>query len=261
MTTPGLMEPPADHPPAESPFPPPGIDGHRLFSPERVIAALEVIMCSGFPTQLVVILVLATLGMKMRLPDGSLSGHFVFALTLSDTALLLGLVAFFLRSHRESVRTTLLGWRPPGRELALGILLIPLSFLVVVAVLLIVRLVVPGLHNVPHNPLQDLAQTRVDAVVFALVVMIAGGLREEVQRGFVLHRFEHYLGGRAAGLLIFSAIFGLGHLEQGYDVAFATALLGAFWGAIYLTRRSILGPMVGHAGFNLAMVAKFLTLG
>jgi membrane protease YdiL (CAAX protease family) len=63
------------------------------------------------------------------------------------------------------------------------------------------------------------------------------------------------------GLLLFSTIFGLGHLEQGYDVAIATALLGAFWGAIYLTRRSILGPMVGHAGFNLAMVAKFLTLG
>jgi len=261
ITTPGIMEPPAGDPPAESPFPPPGIDRHRLLPAERIIAALEVIMCSGFPTQLIVILVLSTIGMKMRLPDGSLSGHFVFALTLSDTVLLLGLVAFFLRSHRESVRKTLLGWRPPGRELALGILLIPLSFLVVITVLLIVRLVVPGLHNVPHNPLQDLAQTRVDAVVFALVVMIAGGLREEVQRGFVLHRFEHYLGGRAAGLLIFSAIFGLGHLEQGYDVAIATALLGAFWGAIYLTRRSILGPMVGHAGFNLAMVAKFLTLG
>lgn len=255
------MEPSADDPPAEPPFPAPEIHGHRILPAERIIAALEVIMCSGFPTQLIVILALTTFGMKMRLPDGSLSGHFIFALTLSDTALLLGLVAFFLRSHRESVRETLLGWRPAGRELALGMLLIPLSFLVVIVVLLIVRLVVPGLHNVPHNPLQDLAQTRVDAVVFALVVMIAGGLREEVQRGFVLHRFERYLGGGAVGLLIFSTIFGLGHLEQGYDVAIATALLGAFWGAIYLTRRSILGPMVGHAGFNLAMVAKFLTLG
>ena len=93
------------------------------------------------------------------------------------------------------------------------------------------------------------------------VVMIAGGLREEIQRGFVLHRFEQYLGGGAAGLVVFSTIFGLGHLEQGYDVAVATAILGAFWGAIYLARRSILAPMVGHAGFNLAQVAKFLTLG
>ena len=36
------------------------------------------------------------------------------------------------------------------------------------------------------------------------------------------------------GLVVFSTIFGLGHVEQGYDVAVATAILGAFWGAIYL---------------------------
>ena len=61
------------------------------------------------------------------------------------------------------------------------------------------------------------------------------------------------------GLVVFSALFGLGHLEQGRDVALATAILGAFWGAIFLRRRSIVGPMVGHAGFNLAQVIKFLT--
>jgi membrane protease YdiL (CAAX protease family) len=76
----------------------------------------------------------------------------------------------------------------------------------------------------------------------------------------VLRRFEQYLGGGTAGLVIFSALFGLGHLEQGHDVAVATAILGAFWGAIFLRRRSILGPMIGHAGFNLTQVIKFLTM-
>ena len=112
----------------------------------------------------------------------------------------------------------------------------------------------------PRNPLQDLAHTRANAVLFAVVVMIAGGVREEVQRAFVLRRFEQYLGG-ALGLVLFSVIFGLGHLPQGHDVAIATAILGAFWGAIYLRRRSILGPMVGHAGFNLAQVVKFIMVG
>jgi membrane protease YdiL (CAAX protease family) len=124
-----------------------------------------------------------------------------------------------------------------------------------------VQLTIPSLRNVPHNPLQDLVRNRRDAVIFAFVVMIAGGVREEIQRGFVLRRFEQYLGGGRAGLLIFSALFGLGHLEQGRDVALATGILGAFWGAIYLRRRSIIGPMVGHAGFNLAQVIKFVTLG
>src|SRR5207249_892542 len=113
----------------------------------------------------------------------------------------------------------------------------------------------------PHNPLADLVRTRGEAALFAFVVMVAGGVREEFQRGFVLRRFEQYLGGGFAGLAIFSAVFGLGHLEQGHDVALATAILGLFWGVIFLRRRSILAPMIGHAGFNLAQVAKFVVWG
>ena len=229
--TPDLSEPPAAEQPADfAPHErtgPPAI----VFS-ERLAAALEVLMCSGFPTQLAVIVLLTSMGMRMRLPDGALSGHFIFALTLIDTVLLVGLVWFFLRAHNESPYDVLFGWRPLGREALFGVLLIPLSFLIVIGVLLTVQVVLPKLHNVPRNPLQDLAHTKIDAAIFALVVMIAGGVREEIQRGFVLHRFERYLGGGLVGLAIFSLIFGLGHLEQGYDVAVATAVLGAYWGAI-----------------------------
>lgn len=228
---------------------------------QRAAAALEVLLCSGFPTQIVVITILSTFGMKVHLPNGGLSPPFIFALTLLDTVLLVGLVAFFMRAHRESMFRELFGWRPKLPELLLGLFLIPASFFIVIAVLLLIQLVLPWLRNVPHNPLQDLARTRTEAVIFAFVVMIAGGVREEIQRGFVLRRFEQHLGGGSVGLVIFSALFGLGHLEQGRDVAFATAILGAFWGAIYLRRRSIVGPMVGHAGFNLAQVLKFLTMG
>jgi len=227
---------------------------------ERAAAALEVILCSGFPTQLIIITVLTTFGMR-PLVGGQLSPAFVFSLTLVDTVVLVGLVLFFLRAHRESPREMFLGPQPPGRELVFGAALIPASFAVVLGVLLILQLVVPGLRNVPHNPLQDLAQTRGNAIMFGVVVTIAGGVREEIQRAFVLRRFEQYLGGGGVGLFVFSITFGLGHLPQGHDVAIATAILGAFWGAIYLRRRSILGPMIGHAGFNLAQVVKFVFVG
>jgi uncharacterized protein len=245
---PEIVGPPVVQPPAVLPI-------------ERAAAALEVLLCSGFPTQIVIITLLSAFGMKVHLANGDLSPPFVFALTLLDTVLLVGLVIFFMHAHRESFSEQLLGVRPKGREVLFGLALIPASFFVVVGVLLLVQLVVPSLRNVPHNPLQDLVRSRTDAVIFAFVVMIAGGVREEIQRGFVLRRFEQYLGGGAVGLVIFSALFGLGHLEQGRDVALATAILGAFWGAIFLRRRSIVGPMVAHAGFNLAQVAKFLTLG
>jgi membrane protease YdiL (CAAX protease family) len=228
---------------------------------ERLAAALEVILCSGFPTQIVILTILTAFGMRPKLAGGALSPSFVFTLTLLDTLLLVGLILFFFRAHRESARDTLFGRGRTGREVLFGLALIPASFAIVIAVLVVVQLVMPSLRNVPHNPLQDLVHTRLDAILFAFVVMVAGGVREEVQRGFVLRRFEQYLGGGYLGLAIFSAMFGLGHLEQGHDVALATALLGAFWGAIFLRRRSIVGPMIGHAGFDLAQVIKFVTLG
>ena len=59
-------------------------------------------------------------------------------------------------------------------------------------------------------------------------------------------------------MLITSAAFGGGHLLQGKDAAIATGLLGAFWGVVYLRRRSAVAPMVSHAGFNLLQVGQFL---
>lgn len=242
------MEPPAVQPPVVLPI-------------ERAAAALEVILCSGFPTQIVIISILSTFGVQPYLQGGGFNARFIFALTLLDTVLLVGLVCFFLRAHRESIREQLFGTRRLGRELLFGLALIPASFGVIVLVLLVVQLAAPSLRNVPHNPLAELARTRLDALLFGFLVMIAGGVREEIQRGFVLRRFEQFLGGGAAGLVIFSCLFGLGHLEQGRDVAIATAVLGAFWGWIFLRRRSIAAPMVGHAGFNLLQVVKFLVMG
>jgi len=82
-----------------------------------------------------------------------------------------------------------------------------------------------------------------------------------VQRGFILHRFSQYLGGGAAGIVVFSVLFGFGHIDQGIDAAIATGLLGAAWGGIYLLRRSIIAPMVSHAGFNLLQLVKYVMVG
>ena len=61
--------------------------------------------------------------------------------------------------------------------------------------------------------------------------------------------------------MVTSVAFGAGHLMQGTDAALATGLLGAFWGVVYLRRRSAVAPMVSHAGFNLLQIVQFLTTG
>jgi membrane protease YdiL (CAAX protease family) len=242
-----------------APEPPPTTPARTRIA-ERVAALMEVVMCSGFPTQLFLLAVMSSLGMQLRLPDGGWSPLFVTTLSLLDTALVLALVVFFLRSRGERVRSVFLGVRPVGSEIALGFLLLPFIFVLAAIVLGILFTVAPELHNVPRNPLEDMLRNPRDTAVFALAAMIAGGLREEVQRGFILHRFRQSLGGGPFGVAVYSLFFGLGHLDQGYDAAIAVATLGAIWGSVYLVRGSIVAPMVSHAAFNLAQVIKFVVV-
>lgn len=227
---------------------------------ERVGALLEIVICSGFPSQILLILVMRGFGMQLQTAEGRLSPPFVFTLSLVDAVLVIGLVVLFLRAHHESVRGVLFGEGSLLREAFIGIALLPFVFMLVLMVLVLVLRFAPQLHNVPRNPLEDMLTNRSDALIFAAVVMIAGGVREEVQRGFIVHRFAGYLGGAGWGIAIYSVFFGLGHAEQGIDAMIATALLGVLWGLLYLARRSIVASMVSHAGFNLAQLLKYLAL-
>jgi membrane protease YdiL (CAAX protease family) len=227
---------------------------------ERLAAILEVVICSGFPSQILLILVMRGFGMRMLTAEGHLSPPFVFTLSLVDAVVVVGLVALFLRGHDESVRRVLFGERSMLREALVGVAVLPAVLMLVLLVLVLILRFAPQLHNVARNPLEDMLTNRSDALIFAAVVMIAGGIREEVQRGFIVHRFDRYLGGAGWGVAIYSVFFGLGHAEQGIDAMIATALLGIFWGLLYLARRSIVAPMVSHAGFNLAQLLKYLAL-
>jgi membrane protease YdiL (CAAX protease family) len=227
----------------------------------RIVAFLEVLLCSDFPTQLVTQSILAAgFGMTAG-ADQTLHIGFVLALSLVDTALLLGLIALFLYAHGERPRELFLGRRPVAGEAARGVPMILIALLLAAAVLLPVQHFVPWLHTVEHNPLQALIRTPRDAWLFALVVVVAGGVREEIQRAFLLHRFDEWLGGGGVGVVVTSVAFGLGHIIQGVDASLATAVLGAFWGIVYLRRRSVVAPMVSHAGFDLLQITQFIAAG
>src|SRR6476659_8046688 len=113
-------------------------------------------LCSGYPTQLSLVLLMTGLGMSIHTSTGGLTPSFVFILSLVDAVLVVSLVCYFIRGHGESVRQVLIGDRAILREGMVGILLIPLVFLVVVILLGLVLSLAPGLHNVPVNPLADM---------------------------------------------------------------------------------------------------------
>ncbi len=230
-------------PPLEAPDPVPA--RHR-----RLTAAGEVILCSGFPTQLTLVVLLGMLGAGPTEGSGDLSLGYVVTLSLVDAALILALVWMLMRAHGEHPVAVMVGRRPIRSEFLLGLALVPAALLVVAAAFAVLSRVAPELRNVPENPLEALIRTPAAAMTFAVVAVVAGGLREEVQRAFILRRFEQHLGGAAVGLVVFSVAFGLGHLVQGRDAAIITGLLGALWGVLYLVRGSMVAPFACHAGFN-----------
>jgi membrane protease YdiL (CAAX protease family) len=226
--------------------------------PHRIVAILEVAACSDYLTQIALSVTLAVFGITPY-AHGTLRVGYVVGLSLADTALLVGLIFFFLHAHGENPREVFFGRRPVIDEAARGIPLIFVAIAIGVIVLLSIRRFAPWLHTVEHNPLEDLLRTPRDAWLFALVVIVAGGVREELQRAFLLRRFEQWLGGGATGVVVTSIAFGAGHYQiQGLDAALATGLLGAFWGVMYLRRRSSVAPIVSHSGFDLVQILQFL---
>lgn len=220
--------------------------------PSLGVAAIEVIICSGFVTQIVVAAALSFVGMPPALTLGYLT-----TLSLVDTALLLLLILLFLRRSGDAPRDVFLGRRPVSREVLAGVGYIPIVFVLVLVVGSLILRFAPWLHNLEQNPLEALLSNPRDALLFGVVAVVAGGLREEMQRAFVLTRFRQSLGGGALGLVLFSVAFGAGHLLQGYDAAIITGTLGAMWGGLYLGRGSIVAPFVSHAAFNLIEVVRF----
>jgi membrane protease YdiL (CAAX protease family) len=227
----------------------------------RTTAVFEVLLCSGFPTQLFVAQLALLAGLNPTGADGRLSLSYVVVVLLGDAALLLTLVFTFLKLRGEQPRHVLLGSRRPGRETLLGVALIPVVFALAVFLLALINAFLPRLRTVEVNPLQAMIRSRRDAFVLGAVAVASGGIREEVQRAFILHRFEQHLGGALVGLVVFSLLFGAGHTIQGWDVAVATAGLGAFWGIVFLLRGSVVAPMVSHSGFNVAEIIRYTLTG
>ena len=227
----------------------------------RILAIGEILLCSSVPTQILIGGLLAVSGMSPLDLDGNLSLPFVVILSVADTILLVVLMVWLTRLHGETVAGLWLGERPVRGEVRRGLLLIPVVFVMVVVLLNAMRLLAPWLHNVEVNPLEQLAGTPGQAALFGIVAIVAGGLREELQRAFLLRRFEQHLGGATVGVVVLSVAFGLGHIVQGWDAVITTGALGAFWAMLYLRRRSVVAPVISHSGFNSLEILRVAVSG
>lgn len=246
---PPLPPAPEEPAPAPAPAPPP-----RSAWVGRLIAVAEVLLCSGLPTQFAVQFAAIAMGIHPWHAAGVPTLAFLATTQLLDSVLLIALMSALTRAHGGSPRALWRGSRPLLREGGLGLLLVPAVLVIVAATMSLATRLAPWLHNVPENPFEQLIDSPARAALMVVVVIVAGGIREELQRAFLLHRFEHHLGGAVVGVVVLSTAFGAGHYVQGWDAVIATGAVGAFWAVLYLRRRSTIAPIVSHAGFDVLQV-------
>ena len=82
----------------------------------RLVAVLEVLLCSSLPTQIVIGQLLAAAGVSPGTDTGELSAPFAFSLLLIDSVVLTALMIALTRAHGDSPRRLWLGTRPIPRD-------------------------------------------------------------------------------------------------------------------------------------------------
>jgi membrane protease YdiL (CAAX protease family) len=221
----------------------------------RWLAAVQAVAVCGIPTQaLIAVALLFTTNLRIFEPDGSFSLEFFAVTALLDTAVIALLIRLFLELSGETSRSVFVGPVPVAREILRGLALVPVAIIGAGSIVWLLRRFAPWLHTVPANPLESFMNTPLDASIFVLVVMLAGGVREELMRAFIMHRFEQRLGGMRVGLILYAVLFALLHAYQSLDAAIAIGALGLFWGWLYMKRRSAIMAIANHAGFDVAQV-------
>lgn len=239
---------------------PPSSVSVRVRSMPKWLAIAQALAVCGAPTQILIVVVLWFTSDLIQFDDTGvrMSLEFIATVQLLDTALVALLIRVFLELNGEDSHDVFVGRRPVFGEMLRGLLFVPVAFVGVTAVVLGLRALAPGLHSVEVNPLSQYMRTPLEASIFMVVVVLGGGVKEELQRAFILRRFAQSLGGIRLGLTITTLVFGLLHVTQGYDAAIAIGLLGLFWGLLYAKRQSAVMSMTNHAAFDAVQVMQYV---
>ena len=214
----------------------------------RLAKLIEVIL-AGLAGPLVIPLVFLLSGLSPEdiLGNAKYLVLFLFAEGTVTLLIILGL----LRLNGEYLRN--LGWNLRGfrQEAMIGLAAVPFLFAAAFTVGLSFELFFPY-YVTETNPLLGLIRTESDLMLLLISSVLVGGFKEEIQRAFVLVRFESHLGGIKLGLILWSTFFAWGHMMQGIDNAAGAGVLGLIFGLLYVWRRTLIAPIVAHAVYDIA---------
>ncbi|WNG20593.1 type II CAAX prenyl endopeptidase Rce1 family protein [Cystobacter fuscus] len=96
----------------------------------------------------------------------------------------------------------------------------------------------------------SLVETGLGVPAFALMMVLVTGFEELTFRGFLVPRLRVVLGHWYAAVGVAAVLFGLGHVYEGTLAVFQTAVLGAWFGLVFVHRARLPSVMLAHAAFN-----------
>lgn len=184
-------------------------------------------------------------------PERLLSSvRYVASLMLTEASITLPIIYILLRLRGQTLRS--IGWWRGSfrRESVIGLAFLPVLFGSTIAISQFFQHVMPE-YLTQRNPLLEIVKTPSQLLLMMFSSLYVGGVKEETQRAFVLTRFEENLGGAIVGLIVWSLFFGYGHYIQGIDNAVAAGTLGLVFGLLFIWRRSVTGPIVAHAAYDI----------
>jgi membrane protease YdiL (CAAX protease family) len=234
---------------------PPPLEASRIPWLDRIQAAIEIFLIGGLVSGLIAALLLSFFRVKnldLLLKNANLLSVYI----LLESAIAFLILAALLRLHGESVRSLGLRWEFWKRNLLLGLTLVPIFFSINGVVIFVFRSYLSRYYS-EHNPLVENLHTPQQLALFIFSALVAGGIKEEMQRAFILNRFRTYLGGAWVGLLLWSIAFGAGHYVQGVQGIVIASLYGFLFGVIYLRSGSLIAPITAHAAYDTLAILAF----
>jgi len=227
----------------------------------RLYAVFEIIMVSGVVSSLLISLIFSVVLGRNRLKLIEMDISLLLTYLLFESALTF-LFLFILMKARGETLFALgfrrINWR---KHVLLGIFIAPCLLIVGVVTGVFFKFFLPE-YALETNPLMDMISSPRQLALFIVAVVVAGGVKEELQRAFILRRFIQQLGGAATGLVAWSLVFGAGHYAQGLEGVCAASILGFIFGILYLVRGNLILPITAHAVYNtLALIIYWFTIG
>jgi membrane protease YdiL (CAAX protease family) len=225
----------------------------------RFLCLVEILLALGIVTDWMALVLLPLLGLAAD-PLGSVRALAGF--TTLSSCLLLALLGGLLHLRGDDPPRFLLGRRRDLRgEVRRGLLFLPLILVASYGLKSGFRHLLPGLYSGEKNILEELMRGPGDLALFMAVVLFSGGIREEIQRAFVIRRFEEGLGPAWLGAFLYAIFFGFGHLIQGRDEAIIAGVLGLLWGLVFASRRSVVAPAISHGLYDALELIRYYAFG